>query len=764
MKQRLTAAAVTLIMSVLTFESVHAAGTNIPTEFWISTNATGNFITAGAGGTLDDPLDGSSQFNFDTNMNNLPPNSTIHILAGTYQTGGSRAWGVQSGQKILGSGIDVTILQLPAGISLNRAVIGSVDGGTNMEVADMTCDCNYTSGAYSFDGVDLDGTGNAIRRVKVIHCANYWPGGIECWGIVLQNFFLPDSTGNIVEDCEVSHFSGGAAGEDAMDGISLNGAAGHSISAIVRDNHVISNDGTNLVGMGFNGSFVHDSIYEGNLVENASSGFYGDTGGDTNLYVAHNFFKNCVLGIYQTGPYMRNNVTYAYNVIQLAPFTGSAQWVFSISYGTNINVIGNTAYWPNPGPANSGYFFALNDSDVSGFLATGNRVDASLTNEYAGAGYTGIYELYDNYDLNGNYRTDMSIPTLGGVLVSTLGLDFVSATSISTVLTNIGLPAVPTELLTNNSSGVTLSGTFSGDGSGLTNLTGSANFASVVTPILASDSGQNAVNRGVVLDLDFQVDDADAANGAAYYDRSPNFYTAYFVNGVTNPPYIPSPDGIGIKFLPSFLSALVVSTNIGYSLDGLTNFTADFLIQNTNPGSIDYPIAFQSPTTADPFQFYYANSGYYGFKITTTSGSYLAQTWSPAGLADGNWHDICLTYNGSSANIYVDGALSVSTAASGAFTNVLSQLQIGSNNNDGLAHVRMWKRTLSTNEIYNLAANRGLAAVLTGNGAGITNIVNFATNAAPTGIVWGTTPPDYWVRLTNSATGGPMWMPCWTNH
>jgi len=56
------------------------------------------------------------------------------------------------------------------------------------------------------------------------------------------------------------------------------------------------------------------------------------------------------------------------------------------------------------------------------------------------------------------------------------------------------------------------------------------------------------------------------------------------------------------------------------------------------------------------------------------------------------------------------------------------------------------------------------ASGFAGNGTGITNAVTFSTNAAPTGITWGVTAPDYWIKLTNSMTGGPMWTPCWTNH
>jgi hypothetical protein len=97
-------------------------------EFWISTNATGNFYFTPSGtvtanvGTIDNPYDGSSQANFDTNMNSFPPNTTIHIMAGTYSTYGNdfasnglTGFHVKSGQKILGSGVDVTTLVLASG-------------------------------------------------------------------------------------------------------------------------------------------------------------------------------------------------------------------------------------------------------------------------------------------------------------------------------------------------------------------------------------------------------------------------------------------------------------------------------------------------------------------------------------------------------------------------------------------------------------------------------------------------------------------------
>jgi hypothetical protein len=239
---------------ILVTFSAWATGTGFTNEFWISTNATGNFYTSGAVGTLDSPLDGSSQANFDSNMQSLPPYSTIHILAGIYQTYGVNTWQVKTGQKLMGSGIDVTILQFPSGTpeyGSGTAVIQSYYTGTNMEISDLTCDCNYTSGAYTYHGVGLDGTGNVVRRVKVIHCAKYNAANSEAWGIVLANGSVVDSTGNLIEDCEVSHFAGGGgAGSDAISAISFNGPC---MSGIIRGNHVVLNANSTGSEIGLNG-------------------------------------------------------------------------------------------------------------------------------------------------------------------------------------------------------------------------------------------------------------------------------------------------------------------------------------------------------------------------------------------------------------------------------------------------------------------------------------------------------------------------------
>jgi len=173
------------------------ATTQNANEFWISTNT----ATADLG-TITDPYDGSTEAKFDSRMANLPPNSTMHIMAGTYQTYGDEVYYLKSGQKILGSGIDVTIFQLVSGTAsgtVGTAVLDSQAACNNIEISDLTCDCNYTSGSDTYHGIALDGTQNAIRRVKVVHQA-YFGGNTESFGIVLENYHLPDNTFKNCED------------------------------------------------------------------------------------------------------------------------------------------------------------------------------------------------------------------------------------------------------------------------------------------------------------------------------------------------------------------------------------------------------------------------------------------------------------------------------------------------------------------------------------------------------------------------------------
>lgn len=459
------------------------ASVQIPNEFWISTNATGNFYTngvGGAGGTIDNPLDGSTQANFDRNMHEMTwfqNNITIHILAGTYNTKGSYSFAVTgNGVNIVGSGIDSTILKMvdepssPETFFFECCCAVSV---TNVHISGMTLDGNYTSGSYNRGGIDLSGSQNTVKNIKVIHCSKYSAQNTEAWGIVLGI-----GNNNVIEDCEVSHYAGGTAGLSA---IAMD-------AGIIRDNHIYLN---------FNGFGIlptRDVLIEGNYVENTSDAVYSDTVYTTNMIIAHNIFKNVGHAVSLNGT-IRNNVTIDFNTILMtnAP-TYNGMYAFgswdSQSSFTNWTIIGNTIQ-------NLGYcyyMFACEFFNASGIVCVYNRIDPSLTNGISNS--SGII-MDNNYDLNGNYRYDINTPTLGGTVINSYGISLASSASAASALTNLGLPSNPSVIVTNGqpvsfSTNVTVNGTFS-----ITN-SGTLNWASMtVTPSNAIIS-VNGVNVAVL--------------------------------------------------------------------------------------------------------------------------------------------------------------------------------------------------------------------------------------------------------------------------
>lgn len=372
-------------------------------EFWISTSTnTANL------GTMGNPFDGSTAAKFDSIMESLPPNSTIHILAGTYQTSGVAGWQVRSGQKILGSGMDITILKLVSGAP-SEEMVGSESGPcTNIEVADLTCDCNYTSGSYTYSGVEIDGTGTVVRRVKVINQACFGPGSNgEAWGISINGYNLTNSVGNLIEGCEVSHFAGGGISALTMS----------ACSGVIRDNHVLlalapgAPPVTGGSNQGINGSDDANVLIEGNYVAGADSGVYGDTQGCTNIIITHNHFVNCEQGITYYGS-QRRNITIAFNDITLS---SNGLVAFNLWNGsnpdvsiTNVIITGNTI---DISPQYSGTPFIIAAANVTGLLCYGNTINANLANNQVVQGSSRFLgntnvAIYDNYDLFGNLLTD----------------------------------------------------------------------------------------------------------------------------------------------------------------------------------------------------------------------------------------------------------------------------------------------------------------------------------------------------------------------
>ena len=361
------------------------ATAQIQYDFWISTNATGNMYPSG--GTRAHPLDGSTRTKFDVNMANLPAQSTIHILPGTYQTWGGYVggggWFVKSGQKIIGSGIDKTVIQFPQLVpewGAGAPIICSQVNVTNAEVSDLTCDGNWAAGSITsgtntypgdtLSGVCFTGTHNAVRRVKVKNLGYTYPISSEAWGITISGDGTDPSEDNIIEDCEVDPLIGG-----------------HNISALnfgncsgtMHNNHIFLAADPAGSQIAINNSWGSNCLIEGNYVDGADVGGYSDTGTSTNINYENNTFKNVFQGfVFWNSP--RVNLTFDFNKILLAPSGSYYSTAFGFpdgAYHTNITIIRNRVEFDGT-PQKSAWF--LVGSNIVNLTVADNMVDSSLSN------------------------------------------------------------------------------------------------------------------------------------------------------------------------------------------------------------------------------------------------------------------------------------------------------------------------------------------------------------------------------------------------
>jgi hypothetical protein len=150
-------------------------------------------------GTQNDPYDGSTATKLDTILNNLVANTRIHFGPGTfqingYQDGATSGW-LKSGMKIVGSGIDVTTLQMVGATTMSKHyfAIGhpfSSGGQPNLmdhfEISDLTIDCNLAGATTqtACGAVRIMGNYARVRRIKVV----YWgkkASGPDCFVIAM---------------------------------------------------------------------------------------------------------------------------------------------------------------------------------------------------------------------------------------------------------------------------------------------------------------------------------------------------------------------------------------------------------------------------------------------------------------------------------------------------------------------------------------------------------------------------------------------------
>jgi hypothetical protein len=257
----------------------------------------------------------------------------------------------------------------------------------HVTVSDLTVDCNYQPGTtITMHGINLVGSGNAIRRVKLLNCASFAGRYSEAFGLFI---FARGATNNEISGCVVENYLC-----NSNNNLSALGIAGTS-GARILNNTIKEVPGNPVFAFGFIGDHL---ICSGNRVEGCRYGFHDDTpGGCTNAVIINNQFINVAVAAFVANSFTWNLV-FASNHISLnntnASYLTQGLYFERSGHYTNLQVFGNTAslgshtYTP-------GFFGGAN---ITGLIIRDNRVAAGLTNHISNS--TDVV-VKDNWDLRG---------------------------------------------------------------------------------------------------------------------------------------------------------------------------------------------------------------------------------------------------------------------------------------------------------------------------------------------------------------------------
>ncbi|MBI4397469.1 MAG: hypothetical protein HY548_10265 [Elusimicrobia bacterium] len=312
-------------------------------------------------GTEADPFDAGTQDKFDKLMKSFGPYTTVHIGPGTFETKGYHEylnsldvrgtpyWSPKPGWKILGSGMDVTVLRLviaenEADMVGKYAVIGSwaQDWDDYLEVSDMTLDSNLdglpipVKTKVTTGGLIASGSHILIRRVKFINYGSY-SGALEAFALI------GDAHADyIVEDSTFTQ----PAGDKLITQLLLNGSStyyppepsgGEDFNPIVR-RCFFDGTGNEKMTQGISVEICNRGLAEFNHAKNMSSGFYQDTGHTGGVTVRNNHFENVAWGIQwnfntsktQIFPSSLDEAVVEDNQIELDPNPDYTTWVVGV--------------------------------------------------------------------------------------------------------------------------------------------------------------------------------------------------------------------------------------------------------------------------------------------------------------------------------------------------------------------------------------------------------------------------------------------------
>lgn len=291
-------------------ETVLPALLGITKEIWIALRTDGK---AGAG-TKTDPYDGSTKVKLDTLLRSFGTYITINLGPGTFETNGAQDYTAnkgfipKKGWRIIGSGIDITVLKLmslndrASGIPDSGVVIGDPGFGTDKSdslVADLTIDCNgqnLSAGTvggigYKSEGIHLNGNNCTIRNVRAINGYGNLLHDKETFILAVTSYIdggtWADVTNLLIENCIVDQ---PAAGNNYGVAINLFSAGVPWLaSGALRNNIVRDWDATACYGF-----IGYDLELSGNQAIDCPCPFLrGDTGIVDGLLISNNRARNC---------------------------------------------------------------------------------------------------------------------------------------------------------------------------------------------------------------------------------------------------------------------------------------------------------------------------------------------------------------------------------------------------------------------------------------------------------------------------------------
>lgn len=357
-------------------------------------------------GSIQNPYTVSDANRFDAVMNSIPTNSTIHLMAGNYQTAGG--WMPRSGQHITGAGMWVTTVQFPASLVKSWSLQGGVRhmiqpfnqlGEGRITLEDFTLDANYQKGSFvTLCGAQLLGPDCSMRRIRLINCASYTTNVTnyaECFGLTISSRGTYDQSGNDNFDgCIVSDYTQNWNNNMTPMGFVFN-AHGRVLNCELNNNLY---DGTNsMLGIGI--AADNTQVY-GNTLRWNRDALHFDTGnGWTNVAVFGNNFLYCGwMQDYHNAHFA--GINYIGNSIILTNFFPKQPYIAVINMQgessiSGMHMSGNRIQFAASTKQVPTYFLVM--QNVTGFQSDGDFIDAGLSNQIISSSGVTI----QSKDLNG---------------------------------------------------------------------------------------------------------------------------------------------------------------------------------------------------------------------------------------------------------------------------------------------------------------------------------------------------------------------------